>query len=68
MHDYLFEHQRALGDRELEEYAAALELDVERFDADIGPGLRRAGPRGLHERRPEWRQRDADLLHQRTAP
>jgi protein-disulfide isomerase len=35
MHDYLFEHQRALSDRNLEEYAAAIGLDVERFDSDL---------------------------------
>jgi protein-disulfide isomerase len=35
MHDYLFEHQRALGDDKLEEYAAAVGLDVERWDADM---------------------------------
>ena len=35
MHDYLFEHQRALMDRKLTEYAAAVGLDVERFDRDM---------------------------------
>jgi protein-disulfide isomerase len=35
MHDYLFEHQQALDDRKLEEYAAAVGLDLERFDDDM---------------------------------
>ena len=35
MHDYLFEHQRALMDRKLNEYAAAIGLDVERFGRDM---------------------------------
>jgi protein-disulfide isomerase len=35
MHDYLYEHQRALVDRKLEEYAAAVGLDVEQFDRDM---------------------------------
>ncbi len=35
MHDYLYEHQHALPDRKLEEYAAAVGLDVERFDRDM---------------------------------
>src|SRR2546423_12240032 len=32
MHDYLYEHQRALDDEHLETYAGTLGLDVERFD------------------------------------
>ncbi len=35
MHDELYEHQRALMDQELEEYAAAVGLDVERFDREM---------------------------------
>jgi protein-disulfide isomerase len=35
MHDYLYEHQRALMDRKLDEYAAAVGLDVERWVADM---------------------------------
>jgi protein-disulfide isomerase len=35
MHDYLFEHQRALMDRKLVEYAAAVGLDVELFGRDM---------------------------------
>ena len=35
MHDYLYEHQRALDDQRLEEYAAAVGLDVERWGADM---------------------------------
>jgi len=35
MHDYLYEHQRALGDRNLEEHAKAVGLDVERWAADM---------------------------------
>jgi protein-disulfide isomerase len=35
MHDLLYEHKRALGDRQLEEYAAALGLDVERWVSDM---------------------------------
>jgi protein-disulfide isomerase len=35
MHDYVFEHQRALSDRHLREYAALLGLDEERFDREL---------------------------------
>ncbi len=35
MHDYIFEHQRALSDRHLYEYAALLGLDEERFDREF---------------------------------
>jgi protein-disulfide isomerase len=35
MHDYLYEHQRALADEELEGYAETLGLDVERFDREM---------------------------------
>jgi predicted DsbA family dithiol-disulfide isomerase len=35
MHDSLFEHQRALGDRHLEAYAGAVRLDVERWASDM---------------------------------
>lgn len=35
MHDYLFEHQRALDDAHLLEYAAALNLDQARFKHDL---------------------------------
>src|SRR5262245_52084433 len=35
MHDLLFEHQHALSDRHLREYAATLGLDVLRFDCEL---------------------------------
>lgn len=35
MHDYLFEHQRALDDAHLLEYATALNLDQARFKHDL---------------------------------
>jgi len=35
MHDTLFEHQHALGDRQLVNYAAALDLDVARFENEL---------------------------------
>jgi len=35
MHDYLYQHQRALKDGDLNEYAAALGLDVEQFDREM---------------------------------
>jgi len=35
MHDYLYEHQRALDDEHLEAYAAEVGLDVERFDREM---------------------------------
>jgi protein-disulfide isomerase len=35
MHDALYEHQRALGDSQLEEYAGAVGLDVERWVSDM---------------------------------
>jgi len=34
MHAYLFEHQKALEDADLQAYARKLELDLERFDRD----------------------------------
>jgi len=36
MHDYLFEHQDALEDRHLLEYARRLVLDTKRFEQDFG--------------------------------
>ena len=35
MHDHLFEHQRALDDEHLHQYAAALGLETEIFDQDM---------------------------------
>jgi protein-disulfide isomerase len=35
MHDYLYEHQDALGDAELVQYAAAIGLDLDRFRRDM---------------------------------
>ena len=35
MHDALFEHQNALDDRHLSSYAAAIGLDVPRFDREL---------------------------------
>jgi protein-disulfide isomerase len=35
MHDLLYENQARLGDEDLREYAAKLELDVARFDRDL---------------------------------
>ena len=34
MHEYLFEHQKALTDADLRHYAAELGLDLERFERD----------------------------------
>lgn len=39
MHDLLFEHQHALGDRHLRGYAAALGLDALRFDCELAARL-----------------------------
>jgi protein-disulfide isomerase len=39
MHDRLFENQHALSDEELREHAAALALDVERFDRELRDGV-----------------------------
>jgi protein-disulfide isomerase len=39
MHDRLFENQHALGDEQLREHAAALGLDVERFDRELREGV-----------------------------
>jgi protein-disulfide isomerase len=39
MHDYLYEHQRALMDRKLEEYATAVGLDLQRFERDMVAGV-----------------------------
>jgi protein-disulfide isomerase len=35
MHDYLFEHQQALDDAHLVHYAAALQLDQEKFEREM---------------------------------
>lgn len=35
MHDYLFEHQHALDDEHLRQYAATLGLDMDRFNEDM---------------------------------
>jgi protein-disulfide isomerase len=37
MHDYLYEHQQALDDRQLEQHASKLGLDVSRFRREV-PG------------------------------
>ena len=39
MHDRLFENQHALSDEQLREHAAALGLDVERFDRELCEGV-----------------------------
>ena len=39
MHDRLFENQHALSDKQLREHAAALGLDVERFDRELREGV-----------------------------
>jgi hypothetical protein len=36
MHDCLFEHQQALDDTHLKDYAVALGLDVFRFSREMG--------------------------------
>jgi protein-disulfide isomerase len=38
MHDRLYEHQLALDDAHLEQHAAAIGLDVERFDREMEAG------------------------------
>jgi protein-disulfide isomerase len=42
MHDRLFEHQHQLADEDLRGHAAALGLDVERFDAELREGVHRS--------------------------
>jgi NhaA family Na+:H+ antiporter len=39
MHDRLFENQHALGDADLADHAAALGLDVERFQRELSEGV-----------------------------
>ena len=39
MHDRLFENQHALADADLSDHAAALGLDVERFERELREGL-----------------------------
>src|SRR5206468_6738457 len=36
MHEYLFEHQKALEEADLKRYAAKFGLDADRFDRDRG--------------------------------
>src|SRR5581483_12471038 len=38
MHDWLYEHQEALADAQLEDAAQQLGLDVERFDREMEAG------------------------------
>ena len=66
MHDRLFEHQLELSDAELREHAAAIGLDVERFDAELDEGVHAA--RVEQDYRQRGAQRDAEhaaLLRQR---
>jgi protein-disulfide isomerase len=39
MHDRLFENQHALSDADLRDHAAALDLDVDRFDRELREGV-----------------------------
>ena len=39
MHDRLFENQHALADADLSEHAAAVGLDVERFERELREGV-----------------------------
>ena len=43
MHDYLYEHQRGLTDKDLHQYAEELGLDVDRFDRELAEHVH--GPR-----------------------
>ena len=70
MHDLLFEHQDALGD---ERPARLREPRSASTSIAFAQRARRAHPcaaraRGLHERRPQRRQRHADVLRQRRPP
>ena len=42
MHDRLFEHQHELSDADLREHAAAIGLDLERFDRELTEGVHSA--------------------------
>jgi Na+:H+ antiporter, NhaA family len=42
MHDRLFEHQLELSDAELRDHAAAIDLDVERFERELRDGIHAA--------------------------
>jgi protein-disulfide isomerase len=42
MHDRLFQHQHELGDEDLRGHAAALGLDLERFDRELREGVHAA--------------------------
>jgi predicted DsbA family dithiol-disulfide isomerase len=66
MHDVLYENQKRLGDRDLRAYAERVGLDLESFDQEMAEHVhapRRS--RGLHERRAQRGERDADVLRQR---
>ena len=39
MHDRLFTHQHELSDAQLREHAAAIELDLDRFDRELSEGI-----------------------------
>ena len=69
MHDLLYENQERLGDALLFELAE--ESETARGGADPGAGKRTlhgSRPRRLWLRRPQWSQRNPNLLHQWTSP
>jgi len=68
MHDLLFDHQDALNDDDLIGYADQLELDVERFASDLRKESAAAPCRRRRRWRPQRRQRNTVLLHQRASP
>lgn len=71
MHDAIFEHQRdsrdALDEAHLVRYAADSGAEPAQVKLDLENGTFEEKVGGLHERHPQWRQRDADVLHQWAA-
>ena len=69
MHDRLFENQHALSDDALREHAAALGLDLERFDRELREGVHRARvEEDYSQRRPQRHPEHAEVLRQRRDP
>jgi protein-disulfide isomerase len=65
MHDMLFEHQARLSTQDLLAYAGALGLELERVGGSRRASACAEDSRRLLQRRPERRQRHADVFYQR---
>lgn len=65
MHDVLYEHQNALTDEGLIEYAADIGLDTEQFTRELDAGVTRNASRKTSRAGAQRRRRNANDIHQR---